>query len=93
MTTWKLEADKTALIREILNIDNSELIHQLRTYLHKHASSGKVEDKDFHKTYTRHMIKEFCGAWRDDRTAEEMVDDIYENRSSVKRDATNIFNE
>lgn len=38
MTTLKLEAAKTALIREIVNIDNMELINQLRDFLHKHAS-------------------------------------------------------
>lgn len=93
MTTLKLEADKTALIREIINIDNVELIHQLRDFLRKHSSGEKVSNKDFNKTHTHQMIREFCGAWRDERSAEDMVDDIYSSRLSRKEDITNIFNE
>jgi hypothetical protein len=90
MSTLILEADKTALIRDILNIDNAELIHQLRQYLSDHKTSEQEE-----KAYTAQMIKKFSGAWKDDEsTAEEMVDDIYRNRSNVHiDDVTNTFNE
>lgn len=93
MTTLKLEADKTALIREIINIDNVELIHQLRDFLRKHTSGEKVSNKDLNSKHTHQMIREFCGAWRDERSAEDMVDDIYNSRLSNKDDTTNIFNE
>lgn len=93
MTALKLEADKTALIREIINIDNVELIHQLRDFLRKHSSGEKVSNKDLNRTHTHQMIREFCGAWRDERSAEDMVDDIYSSRLSRKEDITNIFNE
>lgn len=93
MTTLKLEADKTALIREIVNIDNVELINQLRDFLRKRASNQRVNDKEFNKLHTHRMIKEFCGAWKDERSAEEMVDDIYNTRLSTGEDPTNIFNE
>ena len=93
MTTLRLEADKTALIREIVNIDNAEVIQQLRDFLHKRVSNEKVGDKDSQKEYTRQMIKEFCGSWKDERSAEEMVDDIYNSRLMPKRDITNLFNE
>lgn len=93
MTTLKLEADKTALIREIVNIDNVELINQLRDFLRRRTSNQRANDIEFNKLHTHQMIKEFCGAWKDERSAEEMVDDIYDTRSSTREDPTNIFNE
>ena len=53
MTTIELEASKAELVREILNIENSETIGKLRKYLSKlrsnkeEASSMYCEDKRF----------------------------------------------
>ena len=41
MTTIELEASKAELVREILNIENSETIGKLRKYLSKLRSNKK----------------------------------------------------
>jgi hypothetical protein len=90
MATLSLEANKTALIRDILDIDNAEVIHRLHRYLRTH-STPKAK-----KMTTSAALEEFCGAWKDDtKTAEEMVDDIYNNRLLQVRgdEIADLFNE
>ena len=41
MTTIELEASKAELVREILNIENSETIGKLRKYLSKLRSNNE----------------------------------------------------
>jgi hypothetical protein len=90
MATLSLDADKTALIRDILDIDNAEVLHRLRRYLHTHSTKSKT------KKAKASLLDSLCGAWKDDtKTAEEMVDEIYNNRLMQVRgdEITKIFNE
>jgi hypothetical protein len=90
MKTFSLEADKTALIRDILDIDNAEVLHRLRRYLHTHSTKSKTK-KD-----KAALLDSLCGAWKDDTmTAEELVDEIYNNRLMQVRgdEIVRLFNE
>ena len=57
MTTIELEASKAELVREILNIENSETIGKLRKYLSK-LRSNKEEASPCEYT-----LEEFVSDW------------------------------
>ena len=54
MTAFELEARKTELIREILNIDNSEVLDRVRRELRKWLSVSE----NVHCSYTLDEVKQ-----------------------------------
>lgn len=90
-TTVNFEADKARLARAILNIDNDEVLEKVKRRL------GNVipwkEKKSVSGNLTSRMIEKFAGAWTDSRTAEEIVDAIYNSRQSDTGNRVNPFNE
>lgn len=76
-TTVNFEADKARIARAILNIDNSEVLEKVKRSFNKILD---LKNKEQMVDITAQMIDRFSGAWTDSRTAEEIVDDIYNSR-------------
>lgn len=89
-TTANFEADKARIARAILNIDNNEMLEKVKYSLSKVFEwKSKATPVDL----TARMIEKFSGAWIDNRTAEEIVDDIYSSRYSAGNHTLNPFDE
>lgn len=89
-TTVNFEADKARIARAILNIDNDEMLEKVKRSLSKVFEWKNKETTD---DITARMIERFSGAWKDSRTAEEIVDDIYSSRYSAIHNTENPFDE
>lgn len=89
-TTTNFEANKARLARAILNIDSDELLEKVMQSLTKIFSSS---DNHPRNDLTAQMIARFNGAWSDKRSAEEIIEDIYNNRHSSTNPNQNLFDE
>lgn len=87
-TTVNFEADKARISRDILNIDNSEVLAKVKRSFYRILNSKKTKTD-----VTAEMIERFSGAWSDSRTAEEIVEDIYNSRYSAENNSKNPFDE
>lgn len=92
MTTLEFEADKARLVRAIINIDNKRVLEEvkrnLRGILNLSQGNEMVTDD-----ITQKMLQRFSGKWSDDRSAEEIIEDIYHSRFSCNDDQSNPFDE
>jgi hypothetical protein len=81
MNSLELEAGKMELIRTIVNINSgatlSAVKELLKDYLKKNPTTSVSK-----KHLTEYMIKKYSGSWEDNRSADEIVKDIYSNRIS-----------
>ena len=87
-TTTNFEANKARLARAILNIDSDELLEKVMQSLTKIFSSSDNQPRN---DLTAQMIARFNGAWSDKRSAEEIIEDIYNNRHSSTNPNQNLF--
>lgn len=71
MTTMELEAQKAMLAREILNIDDLELVKKLKKYICKTIAKAKVEAKEEMKEDLTPYTMEEINSWIDEAEAEE----------------------
>lgn len=65
---------------EMLKSLNDDIKLRLATRLTASVVAGKEARKDT----TEEMIMKHVGSWKDDRSAEEIIKDIYAGRSSIK---------
>lgn len=65
---------------EILKSLNDDIKLRLATRLTASVVAGKKADRD----NTEEMIKKHVGKWKDDRSAEEIIKDIYSGRNGTK---------
>ncbi|NIM11079.1 MAG: antitoxin [Candidatus Aminicenantes bacterium] len=66
-------------IKPIEKFDAPSNVEVIITFLDKKASAKSVDDK------TKDLA-ELCGSWEDDRTAEEIIKEIYDSRTSSQRE-------
>lgn len=93
MTNLELEAGKMELIREIANIDSNAMLENVRKRLRdvlKPTFPRKANDS---KRLTKLMIKKYAGVWDDNRSSDEIIDDIYAARFSNKDNNISLFDE
>ena len=89
-TTIDFEANKARLARAILNIDSDELLEKVMRSLDKIFACDEPSSEN---ELTAHMIARFNGAWSDNRSAEEIINDIYSSRRSSNNTNKNPFDE
>lgn len=65
---------------EILKSLNDDIKLRLATRLTASVVASKKADRD----NTEEMIKKHVGKWKDDRSAEEIIKDIYSGRNGTK---------
>lgn len=65
---------------EMLKSLSDDIKLRLATRLTASVIAGKKERKD----KTEEMLKKHLGAWKDERSAEEIVKDLYTGRKSIK---------
>lgn len=65
---------------EMLKSLNDDIKLRLATRLTASVVAGKEARKDT----TEEMIKKHVGSWKDERSAEEIIKDIYTGRNSTK---------
>lgn len=88
----ELEADKARLIRAIANIDNKAIFNKVKRQLIS-VLNLKEESKANTDKLTQQMIQKFSGAWSDSRSAEEIIEEIYNSRLSHTTEKPNPFDE
>lgn len=59
---------------------SDEVKLRLATRLTASVAESKAKEKDI----TEEMIDKYSGSWKDSRSAEEIIADIYNNRCSTK---------
>lgn len=65
---------------EMLKSLNDDIKLRLATRLTASVVAGKTA----HRDNTEEMIKKHLGAWKDERSVETTIQDIYESRKSIK---------
>lgn len=65
---------------EMLKSLNDDIKLRLATRLTASVIAGKTVQRD----NTEEMIKKHLGAWKDERSVESTIQDIYESRKSIK---------
>lgn len=65
---------------EMLKSLNDDIKLRLATRLTASVVAGKTARRD----NTEEMIKKHLGAWKDERSVETTIQDIYESRKSIK---------
>ena len=80
-TIVNFEADKARIARAILNIDNDEILEKVKRSLSKVFD---LKNKETKTDITARMIEKFSGSWTDNRTAEEIIDDINLNKERIR---------
>lgn len=65
---------------EMLKLLNDDIKLRLATRLTASVVAGKTAYRD----NTEEMIKKHLGAWKDERSVETTIQDIYESRKSIK---------
>ena len=87
--TLNFEADKARLARAILNIDNDTILEKVKHSLLFIFAKDNQKSEDV----TAQMINKYSGAWKDDRSDDEIINDIYSQRYSKKDTQPNPFDE
>lgn len=77
-----LEHEKVEIAKKILAIDSISLINAVKIRLADLLADKKVEDKKKEHEKTEKLLALISGKWIDDKTADEMVADIYSNRKN-----------
>lgn len=65
---------------EMLKSLNDDIKLRLATRL----TASVVAGKNAHKDKTEEMIEKHLGKWKDERSTEEIIKDIYAGRNSIK---------
>lgn len=89
-TTVNFEADKARIARAILNIDNREVLEKVKRSFYQIFD---LRNREPAADVTAQMIERFSGAWTDNRTADEIINDIYNSRRSAGDNHKNPFDE
>lgn len=80
----EMERGKIDMAKDILAIDSPVIYNKVRKVLtdifaHKASRRGETISKtEYAKTLA--FLDQFAGQWQDSRTADEMVEDIYQSR-------------
>lgn len=92
MTTMQLNAEIANQLRLISG--NKDLMRKALEYLKSLTASLTPTTKQMTETEkTKAWLDSFAGKWEDDKTAEEMIADIYNSRkSSNNEDLVKILN-
>lgn len=93
MTNLELEAGKMELIREIANINSNKMLANVRKRLYDVLRPTYPYKTEESKRLTQNMIRKYAGSWDDTRSADEIIDDIYDARLSHKDNCINPFDE
>ncbi|MCD8182099.1 MAG: hypothetical protein LUE99_02310 [Bacteroides sp.] len=71
MTTMELEAQKAMLAREILNIDDLELVKKLKNYVSRTIAKAKAKEEEVEEEDLTPYTMEEINSWIDEAEAEE----------------------
>ncbi|MDR1005133.1 MAG: hypothetical protein LBL97_09080 [Prevotellaceae bacterium] len=92
MTHLELETNKMELIRAIANIKSDTVLANVKERLNDILKRNVSTETDS-KQLTERMIKKFAGKWKDNRSSDEIISDIYNSRISNKESIINPFDE
>lgn len=90
MTSVEIEIGKMELIREIMDINSGTTLKSLKSYLKELLHKDNTSQRNI---LTRQMINKYAGSWDDNRSTNEIIDDIYDARLSHRTNSVSPFDE